>query len=338
MLATYALSSASSPSLACARLHACRGRGRHGFTLIELLVVISIIALLIGILLPALGLARDAARATQSLSNLKQVGLGIANYNAERRGYFPMHSSAISEPTVGGYKTKPRWVDYLYTYMQTPKVYLSPLLDAREQTDFNKVFWHQISNENPEQTARNGAADASMLRASPLSDPPAMHGGYGYNFQYLGNARQFAGVPTYHANIDADIYVPSNTVAAGDVTGSRKGSASTAPGAGGSAVYAMDPPLGGLSYGSNGSRKSSPFGGAGNAYYEGGNDENTGSYDPNFEYAYRSAPAPRNGDSANIVFVDGHAAALKLDKIDDFNQDGTADNGYWNGRGDPSLR
>lgn len=53
----------------------CRKR-LHGFTLIELLVVISIIALLIAILLPVLGAVRDSARATQSLSNTRQWGLG----------------------------------------------------------------------------------------------------------------------------------------------------------------------------------------------------------------------------------------------------------------------
>ncbi len=59
---------------------------RFGFTLIELLVVISIIALLIGLLLPALSRARKAARVTVCLANLKNIGNGAANYSSEFGG------------------------------------------------------------------------------------------------------------------------------------------------------------------------------------------------------------------------------------------------------------
>src|SRR5947207_321836 len=78
------------------------GRTRRGFTLVELLVVIGIIALLLGILPPALNKARESANSIKCTANLRAIGQGIANYIANNKQVYPAAYVYKPGPGWGG--------------------------------------------------------------------------------------------------------------------------------------------------------------------------------------------------------------------------------------------
>ena len=83
-------------------------RRRSAFTLVELLVVIGIIALLIGILLPALNRARASSRQLKCLSNLRQIGLVDQVYQNEWKGWHMPGYYGWSQATGGCPRARPR--------------------------------------------------------------------------------------------------------------------------------------------------------------------------------------------------------------------------------------
>ena len=122
---------------------AWRLRANGAFTLVELLVVIAIIGILIALLLPAVQAAREAARRTQCINNLKQVALGMHNFHSSE-GRFPTgdtHSfSQLSLDNID----RAGWFQFLLPHVEQQPLYDSwqdHLADTSLAEDRNGTWW-----------------------------------------------------------------------------------------------------------------------------------------------------------------------------------------------------
>jgi prepilin-type N-terminal cleavage/methylation domain-containing protein/prepilin-type processing-associated H-X9-DG protein len=136
-----------------------RPRAR-GFTLIELLVVIAIIAVLIALLLPAVQSAREAARRAQCTNNMKQIGLGVANYESAYGSYPAAYGTSNWDATIWG-----TWGSWGPHSMLLPYIEQSALFNA---TNFG-LHSHGGSNSEATNTTVVTTRIASLLcPSSPL--------------------------------------------------------------------------------------------------------------------------------------------------------------------------
>ena len=193
---------------------------RKAFTLIELLVVISIIALLIAILLPALGAARDSAQFTQCLSNNRQQVIGANAHAVDRKQRLPIAGVFTGKTLVGGHPDVKGLVLYNDGGTMRPAPLMAALseymsatadlgsraeLEASIQETSSMAAFLCPAHEDPQFVATISDDSSSWQAPLGLSS-------YGYNEALTGYRN---GEDRVFGNIDR-VYQPSNVMFLGD--------------------------------------------------------------------------------------------------------------------------
>lgn len=180
------------------------GRAGQGFTLIELLVVISIIALLIAILLPALGAARRSAKAMQCSNHHKQLGLATQMYVDENKDVLPQpfQDSAITVAATGVRKEDVMWFNALDEYLSDVNKSYSNATNRNYNIYKQDPVYEQFG-ENTGTTGGNGSRTIKMnVNFGEL--------GSGYKFHKLSNIRNATKTVTYFDAVSRDLGLSIN--------------------------------------------------------------------------------------------------------------------------------
>ncbi len=279
---------------------------QRGFTLIELLVVIAIIALLIGILLPALGKARATARSLVNATNLRSLGQGLAMYAGDHSMYPPLRLAAGEYHTTTG-RHAARWHWAIGDYVGRPIV---PQGEFETKNFVTTNDFTRLDNDvfaDPTHTTEDYHAISGAIQV-------LRNGSYGYNYQFLGN-RRFEGPGGRSANYpvrDSSMIATSGTVAFADSGGSQMLRTTRSAR---EHAYTIDPPR----------LERARFG-------------------PNLQWGHETGPvvvAPRHGRRVTVAFLDGHAEGRSLEELGFVVADPTlatvevdrGSNAAWNGRG-----
>ncbi len=167
-----------------------------GFTLIELLVVIAIIAILAAILFPVFSRARENARRASCLSNMKQIGLGVAMYTQDYDETLVSYRyiSPTGTVIIG-------WTEALQPYVKSRQMFVCP------------------SAKKVSGCASNGNDPTYYPVTTPTTASKPSFGSYGYNYYYLGAD---GGTSPNRFLVDyklAAVERPTETVLANEVTG-----------------------------------------------------------------------------------------------------------------------
>src|SRR5438093_11700691 len=109
----------------------------RGFTLVELLVAIAIIAILLGLLLPAVQKVREAAQRAQSMSNLRQLVIGLQDFGDSHDGTLPPNGGSLPY-----YKYGQSWVHASSIYY-----FILPFIEQKPL--YEKGRWRVWTNANP---------------------------------------------------------------------------------------------------------------------------------------------------------------------------------------------